>query len=78
MRQIEPDKLFGNIEEVYKASCQFWMKHMSLVVRRSRETGQQLDCCLLKPGFISVCLLALADKNGNKTTMSLLQSLFTA
>jgi len=52
--QIESEKLFGNIEEVYKASCQFWVKHMSLVVSRSRETGEQLDCCLLKPGFLSV------------------------
>jgi len=67
MRQIEPEKLFGNIEEVYRASCQFWVKHMSLVVRRSRETGEQLDCCMLKPGFTSVCLLmALADKMGKK------------
>ena len=54
--QIESEKLFGNIEEVYKASCQFWVKHMSQVVRRSRKTGEQLDCCLLKPGFLSVRL----------------------
>jgi len=54
VRQIESEKLFGNMAEVYKASCQFWSKHMSLVVRRSRETGEQLDCCLLKPGFLSV------------------------
>jgi len=59
--QIKPEKLFGNIEEVYKASCQFWVKHMSLVVRRSRKTGEQLDCCLLKPGFLSVRVTAMLE-----------------
>jgi len=53
-RQIDAERLFGNIVDVHKASCQFWLKHMSLVVQRSRETGEQLDCCLLKPGFSSV------------------------
>jgi len=41
---------------------------MSLVVRQSRETGEQLDCCLLKPGFLAVIvimLIVILNKGGS-------------
>ena len=54
--QIESEKLFSNICDVYYATCHFWVNHMSQVLRLSRETHEPLDPCLLKAGFLVVSL----------------------
>ena len=54
--QIESDKLFSNICDVYYATCHFWVNHMSQVLRLSRETHEPLDPCLLKAGFLVVSI----------------------
>ena len=53
--QIDSEKLFSNICDVYYATCHFWVNHMSQVLRLSRETHEPLDPCLLKAGFLVVC-----------------------
>ena len=54
MLQIDSEKLFSNICDVYYATCHFWVNHMSQVLRLSRETHEPLDPCLLKAGFLVV------------------------
>jgi len=52
--QIEVDKVFSNIGDVFYATCHFWVSHMGQVLRQSRKTREVLDPCLLKAGFLVV------------------------
>jgi len=52
--QIEVDKVFSNIGDVFYATCHFWVSHMGQVLRQARKTREVLDPCLLKAGFLVV------------------------
>jgi len=52
--QIEADKVFSNIGDVFYATCHFWVSHMGQVLRQARKTREVLDPCLLKAGFLVV------------------------
>jgi len=57
--QIEADKVFSNIGDVFYATCHFWVSHMGQVLRQARKTREVLDPCLLKAGFLVVSTVAL-------------------
>jgi len=54
VEQIEADKVFSNIGDVFYATCHFWVSHMGQVLRQARKTREVLDPCLLKAGFLVV------------------------
>lgn len=51
LNEINLDMVFSNVCDVFYATCHFWVVHMSQVLKRSRETKEPLDPCLLKSGF---------------------------
>lgn len=53
LNEIEADKLFSNISDVYYATCHFWKAHLSQVLQEARTKKELLNPSLLKSGFIA-------------------------
>ncbi|GAB1606572.1 pleckstrin homology domain-containing family G member 5-like [Argonauta hians] len=51
MKEIETEKLFSNIVEVFAANSVFWKKYLCEVLKVSRETHNPINPSLLKDGF---------------------------
>ncbi|ESN93328.1 hypothetical protein HELRODRAFT_181074 [Helobdella robusta] len=51
LTEIEIDKVFSNIYEVFNATNHFWSCHMIQLLKDSRQKREQLNFCLLKSGF---------------------------
>lgn len=54
LNEIELDKAFGNISDIYQANCEFWQEHLYKVLKHSRDTHQLLNPSLAKEGFMKV------------------------
>ncbi|XP_022246496.1 pleckstrin homology domain-containing family G member 5-like isoform X2 [Limulus polyphemus] len=52
LNEINSDKLFSNIREVYVSNHQFWVKHLLPMLTTSRTTKQKLNPVLMKDGFL--------------------------
>ncbi|XP_076308557.1 pleckstrin homology domain-containing family G member 5-like [Tachypleus tridentatus] len=52
LNEIDSDKLFSNIREVYVSNHQFWVKHLLPMLIVSRTTKQKLNPVLMKDGFL--------------------------
>jgi len=57
--QIEVNKVFSNIADVFYSTCHFWVSHMCQMLRQARKTREQLDPSLLKAGFLVVSIRTL-------------------
>ncbi|XP_064598754.1 uncharacterized protein LOC135465444 [Liolophura sinensis] len=51
LNEIETEKLFSNINQIYLANCKFWKEHFLTVLESTRETRKPLDPSLMKDGF---------------------------
>jgi len=69
--QIEADKVFSNIGDVFYATCHFWVSHMGQVLRQARKTREVLDPCLLKAGFLVVSTVSATKHSPMKSNLSL-------
>ncbi|XP_068251164.1 LOW QUALITY PROTEIN: uncharacterized protein [Palaemon carinicauda] len=49
--EIDTDKLFSNIQEIYNANLTFWREHICRMLEVARSTRQPLDASLLADGF---------------------------
>ena len=56
LNEIETEKVFGNVSDVYQANAEFWSRSLVKVVQHSRQTRGFLDPTLLKSGFMQVWL----------------------
>ncbi|XP_065215741.1 pleckstrin homology domain-containing family G member 5 isoform X2 [Planococcus citri] len=51
LTEIDKDRLFSNILEIYSANRYFWCQHLLPMLASSRETGKPLNPALLAEGF---------------------------
>ncbi|XP_065679514.1 pleckstrin homology domain-containing family G member 5-like isoform X1 [Hydra vulgaris] len=51
LTEVDPNKLFSNILEVYEANMVFWTKHLNLVVKDVRRTKQTINPLQLLDSF---------------------------
>ncbi|XP_066981944.1 serine-rich adhesin for platelets-like isoform X2 [Macrobrachium rosenbergii] len=49
--EIDTDKLFSNIQEIYNANLTFWREHICRMLEVARSSRQPLDPSLLSDGF---------------------------
>ena len=54
LNEIDTERLFCNIPEIYTANRIFWHENINAVVKASRESGNPLDPDMLLNGFIKV------------------------
>ncbi|XP_065679515.1 pleckstrin homology domain-containing family G member 5-like isoform X2 [Hydra vulgaris] len=54
LTEVDPNKLFSNILEVYEANMVFWTKHLNLVVKDVRRTKQTINPLQLLDSFSNV------------------------
>lgn len=54
LTEIDTERLFCNIPEIYTANRIFWQENLNPVVRASRETGEPLDPDMMLEGFLKV------------------------
>ncbi|XP_065679517.1 pleckstrin homology domain-containing family G member 5 isoform X2 [Hydra vulgaris] len=55
LTEVDPNKLFSNILEVYEANMVFWTKHLNLVVKDVRRTKQTINPLQLLDSFSNWC-----------------------
>ncbi|CAL4064112.1 unnamed protein product [Meganyctiphanes norvegica] len=51
LNEIEIEKLFSNIQDIYAANVTFWQEHIIKMVEHSRNTRLPLDPSILMEGF---------------------------
>ncbi|CAL4116027.1 unnamed protein product, partial [Meganyctiphanes norvegica] len=51
LNEIDTDKLFSNIQEIYAANLTFWREHIMRMLEHSRLTRQPLDPTILAEAF---------------------------
>ena len=61
LTEIDTEKLFCNIPEIYAANRVFWHDYIMPMLTVSRETGEPLNPILMKEGFIRVSFLFKKD-----------------
>lgn len=54
LMDIESDKMFSNISDVYAANVHFWNTYLAPMLNASRENGQPLDQTYMMQGFLKV------------------------
>ena len=55
MSDVDPNLVFRNIEDVFRANLQyFWMESIVPIMKRSEESGKPLDPSLLTKGFMEM------------------------
>lgn len=54
LNEIDTERLFSNIPEIYVANRQFWADHVYPMLRTARCAKAPLDPTSLKEGFIKV------------------------
>ena len=54
LKEVDSNKLFSNILEVYEANMKFWTKHLNLVVKEVRKTKQIIRPLQLLDSFSNV------------------------
>ena len=54
LSEIDTERLFCNIPEIYTANRIFWHENINAVVRASRESGNPLDPDMMLNGFVKV------------------------
>ena len=59
LNEIDTERLFCNIPEIYTANRIFWHENINAVVKASRESGNPLDPDMMLNGFIKVRLLII-------------------
>ncbi|XP_053210054.1 pleckstrin homology domain-containing family G member 5-like isoform X11 [Panonychus citri] len=52
LNDIDTEKMFSNITEVYLANHYFWMNHLLPMLKASRESHQPLNPIIMKDGFL--------------------------
>lgn len=52
--QIDSNKIFGNIKDVYESNIYFWIKYLLPVLNETRNTGKKLDPIKLLDAFLQV------------------------
>ncbi len=57
LTEIDNERLFCNIPEIYTANRMFWHDNIRPVVQAARDTGQPLDPELMLEGFLKVSLM---------------------
>ncbi|XP_025016475.1 uncharacterized protein LOC107361773 isoform X2 [Tetranychus urticae] len=53
LNDIDTEKMFSNITDVYKANHYFWMHHLLPMLKASRENHQPLNPIIMKDGFLN-------------------------
>lgn len=53
LNDIDTEKMFSNIVDVYKANLYFWLNHLLPMLKQSRETHQPLNPLIMKDGFLN-------------------------
>ena len=54
LTEIDTERLFCNIPEIYYANRVFWHENVNPMVKASRETGEPLDPNMMLEGFLKV------------------------
>ena len=54
LSEIDTERLFCNIPEIYTANRIFWHENINAVVKASRESGNPLDPDMMLNGFVKV------------------------
>ncbi len=54
LTEIDKERLFCNIPEIYTANRVFWQEHVSPMVNAARKSGDPLDPNMLLQGFMRV------------------------
>ncbi|MPC82400.1 Pleckstrin y domain-containing family G member 6 [Portunus trituberculatus] len=54
LNEVDTDKLFSNIQEIYFANLNFWREHVTRMLDASRSSRQPLDPTLLTDAFYKV------------------------
>ena len=52
--EVDTDKLFSNIQEIYSANLNFWREHVTNMLDASRSSRKALDPTLLTDAFYKV------------------------
>ena len=71
---IEPGKMFSNIEEVAAANLHFWNTYLAPMLNASRDNGQPLDQTYMMQGFLKVRGLFLFFYSTRRTQLYILHS----
>lgn len=66
--EVDTDKLFSNIQEIYAANLTFWREHVTQMLDASRSSRQPLDPTLLTDAF---CKVSQRNHNANQYWESL-------
>ena len=56
LNEIDTERLFANVPEIYVANRQFWAEHVVPMLRSARSAKTPLDPTILRGAFIKVVL----------------------
>ena len=62
LNEIDTERLFSNLPEIYVANRQFWAEHVFPMLKNARSARAPLDPTALREGFLKV----IAVLKGNK------------
>ena len=54
LNEIDTERLFSNLPEIYVANRQFWADHVYPMLKTARSTKAPLDPTSLQEGFLKV------------------------
>lgn len=52
LSEVDTDRLFSNVPELYVAQRQFWAEHVVPMLKKARHGRQPLDPTVLRPAFL--------------------------